>query len=142
MTEAVAERLEEGGFHYVQSHQNDPLGCAVAREVIRLFREGDWVGRGAATGTYLLEGLQQLAEKHPIVKEARGRGMLLGLEFQPHERFSAAAAYHALLEKGYLTGYYPVGNLLRLDPALTIGRKEIDRFLDCLDGVLEAAEKA
>ena len=141
MNGEVAARLEADDFHYVQSHQNDPLGCAVAREVIRLFREGKWVERGAATGASFLEGLQRLAKKHSLVREIRGRGMLLGMEFGPHERFSAATAYHALVEKGFLAGYYPAGNLLRLDPALTIARRDVDRFLACLDGVLEAAEK-
>lgn len=135
MRQEVADKLENDGFRYVQSHQNDPMGCAIAREVITIFREESWVERGNAKGECFLEGLQQLAQKHPVIKEARGRGMELALEFQP--RFSATLAYHALLEKGFLVGYYPAGNILRFDPALTIEEEDLAQLLECLDGLLE-----
>ena len=135
----VAEKLEQSGFHYAQSHQNDPLGCAVAREVIALFREGDWVRKGNATGEFFLDELKQIEHKYPVVKEARGRGMLLGLELHPHEKLSAASVYRALLEKGFLVGYYPVGNLLRFDPPLTMGKEDVLRLVEGLDNILESA---
>ena len=128
MERAVADKLEGSGFHYVQSHQNDPLGCRVAKEVIAILREENWVERGNATGTYFLEGLRQLAGKHAIVKEARGRGMLLALEFQ------------ALLERGFFVACSPARNFLRFDPCLTMTKTAIDDLLDCLDHILTAAE--
>jgi acetylornithine/N-succinyldiaminopimelate aminotransferase len=133
----LAEKLENCGFHYVQSHQNDPLGCAIAREVIAVFREEDWVEKGNAVGMYFLEGLKRLEGKYPIVKEARGRGMLLGLEFRPHDGFLAETAHLALLEKGFLAGYSPAGNLLRFDPALIITKDKIDLLLESLDHILK-----
>ena len=135
----VAERLEASGFHYAQSHQNDPLGCAVAREVIAIFREEGWVERGSAVGEFFLAGLKQIEQEYAVVKEARGRGMLLGLEFHPHETFSAATAYRILLEKGFLVGYYPAGNLLRFDPSLTIEEEDITHLLE---GIKDIAKNA
>ncbi|MBI4926849.1 MAG: aspartate aminotransferase family protein [Anaerolineae bacterium] len=139
LRQTVAETIERSGFRYAQSHQNDPLGCAVAVEVIAVMREEGWVEQGTATGAYFLEGLRRLAEKHAVIKAARGRGMLLGLAFHPHERVSAQWAYTALLQRGYLTGYYPAGNLLRFDPALTMPRAEVDGLLACLDELLAEA---
>jgi len=141
MKAKVAERLENSGFHFAQSHQNDPLGCAVAREVIRVFHARDWVGRGNTLGKYFLKGLQRLEKKYDLIKEARGRGMLLGLELRPQEQLSAQAAYRALLEKGFLVGYYPAGNLLRFDPALTVKKGDITRFLGTLEALLETTEQ-
>jgi acetylornithine aminotransferase len=135
----VARKLEKAGFHYVQSHQNDPMGCSIAKEVIAIFREEDWVARGRSKGEYFLEGLKQLEEKHAIVKEARGRGMELALEFHSRQDFSATSAYHILLEKGFLVGYYPAGNILRFDPALTIEPEDITHLLECLDVMLANA---
>ncbi len=137
MKPEIAEQLEQSGLHYGQSHQNDPLGCSVAREVITILREENWIERGNTTGDFFLKGLKQLEKKHAIVKEARGRGMLLALEFFPHERFSAATAYHALFEKGFLVDYRPAHNVLRFDPALTIEEDDITRLLECLDSLLE-----
>jgi acetylornithine aminotransferase len=140
MKRNIAERLENSEFRYVQSHQNDPLGCSIAQEVIAVLREENWVKRGNATGAYFLERLKQL-ERHTVVKEARGRGMLLALEFHPHESVSATSAYESLLEQGFLVGYYPAGNILRFDPALTIEKKDIAYLIDCLDRILETAER-
>jgi acetylornithine/succinyldiaminopimelate/putrescine aminotransferase len=106
--------------------------------VIAVLREENWVERGNALGAYFLEGLRKL-ERHPIVKEARGRGMLLAFEFHPHESFSATSAYKSLLKQGFLVGYYPARNILRFDPALTIEKKDIAHLLDCLDRILETA---
>jgi len=138
MTRGLAEQLETGGFRYAQSHQNDPLGCAVARQVIAVLREEGWIERGRAIGGDLLNKLKQLAEKRTAVKEARGRGLLLGLELHP-EHLSAESAYGMLLEKGFLVGYYPAGNVLRFDPALTIDEPDIARLLVALDTTLTGA---
>jgi acetylornithine aminotransferase len=136
----VARKLVDAGFYYVQSHQNDPLGCAVAREVIAVLREEPWIERGNALGECFLEGLKQLKAKSPTVKDARGRGMVLGLELHPEERMTVSHVYRSLLEKGFLVGYYPAGNLLRFDPSLTIGKEDITWFLECLDSILESAD--
>ena len=137
MRRDLAERLEESGFRYAQSHQNDPLGCAVAREVIAVLREEEWIEKGSEKGKRFLKGLERLAGKFDLVKEARGRGMLLALEFNPHESFSCATAYHDLLERGFLTGYYPAGNILRFDPALTIEEEDIELLLENLEQILD-----
>jgi acetylornithine aminotransferase len=139
MKREIAQKLEASEFHYVQSHQNDPLGCSIAREVIATLREEGWVERGTVKGECFLEGLKQLGKKHNVVKEARGRGMLLALELQPWQRFSAELAYHMLLEEGFLVGYYSAGNLLRFDPALTIEEEDITKLLECLNVILKCA---
>lgn len=136
MRREVAEKLEQDGFHYVQSHQNDPLGCAIAGEVIAIFREEFWVEKGDAKGQWFLDGLKQL-KQHATVKDVRGRGMELALEFHP--QLSAAAVYQTLLEKGFLVGYYSAGNILRFDPALTIEQEDIAHLLECLDSMLARA---
>jgi acetylornithine/N-succinyldiaminopimelate aminotransferase len=137
MRSDIAEKMEDSGFHYAQSHQNDPLGCSIAKEVIAILREEHWIEKGDELGAYFLEGLKRLGEKHAVVKEARGRDMPIGLELHRHEKLTAEAVYRMLLERGFLAGYYPAGNMLRFDPALTIDRRDIERLLDCLDQILE-----
>jgi acetylornithine aminotransferase len=134
----IAEKVENSGFIYAQSHQNDPLGCSVVKEVIAILREEKWIERGNTIGAFFLEGLKRLEEKHDVVKEVRGRGVLLALEFHPHESISAISAYHALLEKGFLVGFYPTGNILRFDPALTIDEEDIVRLLESLETIVVA----
>lgn len=139
MRREVADQLEGSGFRYIQSHQNDPLGCAVASEVISLIREEGWIEKGNALGEFFLDELKNLARKHAVIKDVRGRGVLLGIEFHPHEKINAAWAYRFLLENGFVVGYYPDVNLLRFDPALTMERENVLSLIECLDGLLSDA---
>jgi acetylornithine aminotransferase len=128
----IAQALEDSDLHYAQSHQNDPLGCAVAKEVITIMQEENLINRGAETGSYFLESLQELASRFTIIREVRGRGMLLGLEFRPHPSFSAETAFRELYKNRILAGYYPAGNILRFDPALTMEKENLQYLMDAL----------
>lgn len=132
----VAARLEAVGFRYVQSHQNDPLGAVVAKEVITEMAEGGWVARGAELGRRFLKQLQEMATRQPAIKEVRGRGMLLGIELQSDCRPSAMDLHRQFLARGFLLNVLPAGNLLRLDPALTIEEEQLTAFLASLDELL------
>lgn len=139
MKKEFAQELENSDFHYAQSHQNDPLGCSVAKEVISILHKENWIERGNTIGVVFLEGLQRLKGNYKVVKEARGRGMLLALELHPQENFSVTTFYHALLKEGFLVGYYPAGNILRFDPSLTIEKEDVTRILECMDSILKTA---
>ena len=138
ITQEIAETLESIGIRYAQSHQNDPLGCAVAREVITVLREENWIDIGASKGEFFLQGLKWLVEKYPTAQDARGRGMLLGLELIPNGQLTTEATYLEMLKKGFLIGYYPAANLLRFDPALTIEIASIQNLIDGLDELLNS----
>lgn len=133
---AVADALEGGGFRYAQSHQNDPLGCAVVREVLAVMRDEGLVERGAALGAWFLDRLALLASRHPAVHDVRGRGLLLAVEVRPDAPVDVARLYAELLEMGFLVGYYPDGRILRLDPPLVVTRDQLERFVQALDGIL------
>jgi 4-aminobutyrate aminotransferase-like enzyme len=100
-------------------------------------RSGNWIERGSEIGKYFLEELKRLQEKYNVVKEARGKGLLLALEFHPHEHISVERVYGLLLEKGFLVGYYPAGNILRFDQSLTIEKNDVIHLLECLNSILE-----
>jgi len=142
MTGAIADGLENSAFQYAQSHENDPLGCAIAREVIGVMREDELVERSERVGAYFLRELERLAERHAAIKEVRGRGLLIGIEFARTNEHSANSArvYRKLLERGFLVGYTLTAHLFRLSPALTIDEREIARFLENLDHILESCD--
>lgn len=136
MKQEIAVTLEQLGFHYVQSHQNDPLGCTIARDVIAMLRDEKWIEIGAEKGKFLLVGLQNIAEKYPLVVDARGRGMLLGIEFNRNDHFNIQMVAQELLKKGYLVGCQPAGNFIRFDPAFTIEKVKLVRFLSDLEEIV------
>lgn len=141
MTRDVAGKLEKGAFRYAQSHQNDPLGCAIAREVITILTEDGLIARGSEVGTRFQAGLRRLGERCEAIKEVRGRGLMIAMELSSKpERCPAASVYRELLERGFLVGCYPAANVLRFDPALTIGEEDLAQLLENLGHVLAGAE--
>jgi len=137
MTPGVAARLDDGKFHYAQSHQNDPLGCAIAKEVIDVLREEVLVERSARVGAHFLYELERLATRHNVVTDVRGRGLMIGVEFDQAEGFSLVEAHRRLAESGYIAGYKPAAHLLRFYPPLTIGEEDIAGFVESLERILE-----
>ncbi len=136
----VAEALERGGFYHAQSHQNNPLGCAVACEVIEILRTGGWIERAERVGAWFRSELQRLQARHRCIREVRGRGLLVVLELDPAGPCSGTTAQAALREQGFLVGCYPAGHAagtgVRFDPSLTVEESDLARVVACLDSLL------
>lgn len=78
--------------------------------------------------SYLRERLKEI----PQVVSVRGIGFLLGLEFKE----KATPVHQALLEQRIITGTSSDANVLRLLPPLTLGREDVDLFVDALKAVM------
>ncbi|MBU7014869.1 MAG: aspartate aminotransferase family protein [Theionarchaea archaeon] len=141
MTPEVSRRLEDSSFRYAQSHQNDPLGCAVAREVLAIIQEEQLVERSNEVGRYFLEHLEHVVGQRDMVKEVRGRGLMLAIEFKDDTSFSLESAFLELLEAGFIVGYKPEAALLRFLPPLTIEETDISRLLQELGCILDRYHK-
>src|SRR5205823_2914405 len=57
----------------------NPVSCAAANATIALLK-GSLVANAADVGAYLFDGLRALQEKHPIIGDVRGRGLMIGIE--------------------------------------------------------------
>ena len=138
MTQHVAHRLRAGAFQYAQSHQNDPLGSAIAKETITVIREDGLVERCNRVGIRFIRKLKHLEARHDIIKEVRGRGLMIAMEFQADdEHFSLSKVYHQLVKRGFLVGFKPAARLLRFYPPLTIGEENIAQLVENLNKILE-----
>jgi putrescine aminotransferase len=135
--------------------QGNALSCAAALRTLEIIDEEALVQRSAERGAQLLAGLRQRLHGHPLVKDVRGRGLLVGIEFGPTGRNwldrlapalvgkiteSMFGQWIALrmLEAGVLC--QPAAsrwNVLRLEPPLTIAAAEIDFVVDTLATVLD-----
>jgi 4-aminobutyrate aminotransferase len=82
------------------TYGGNPLACAAALETIKLL-EGGLMANAAARGQQLLTGLKAVAAEHEgLIKEARGIGLMIGVEFDTHEH--AAAVEWACFQRGLL----------------------------------------
>ena len=103
MNRELAEQLERDQFRYAQSHQNDPLGCAVAHEVITVFREEEIIKKSIEAGIYFSQSLKQLTVNHQVIKELRARGLMIGMEFTPIKEINWAMVLQGgLLDRRFI----------------------------------------
>jgi len=139
LSSKISDCLERRPFHYSQSHQNDPLGCAAAEAVISALHKDNLIEKGAQAGVYLLDQLLQLKTAYSAIEDFRGRGLMIAIEFsQPVEHASMQALHEQLIQNGYIVAKRPGLNVLRLDPPLIIEKKNIDAFIDTLSLLIKS----
>ena len=112
----------------------NPLACAVAREALKVTVEEKIVENAAAMGQYFLEKLKAVRSRH--IKEARGKGLLIGLELKP-EAGGARRFCEALKDEGLLCKETHE-NVIRFAPPLIIREKELNWALKRIKKVLRA----
>ncbi len=148
--------MREGGANgavlgHGQTYSGHPVSAAVALEVLRLYREGGVLANGQARAAQFAAGLQELMG-HPLVGDARSRGLLGALElvsdkaskarFAPslklHERISEAAWRRGLVFRAF------GDNILGFAPSLSFSESEMtmlfERLRATLDEVLDHVE--
>lgn len=132
MTEAVAGKLQPGdhGGTYV----GNPLGCAVSRAVLSHLLELDIATHVEALGTWTRARLKELQQQFPdAIRDVRGKGLLIAVELR--DKDLGAAVEQTALEQGLILNRKH-GVILRLFPALTITREEMEQGLQILEQVL------
>jgi len=100
----------------------NPLACAVARESLRVIEEEKMVENAAEQGSYFLDKLKTIKSKH--IKEVRGRGLLIGIEFKP-EAGGARRFCEKLKEEGLLCKETHE-DVIRFAPPLIIKQKDLN----------------
>jgi acetylornithine aminotransferase len=137
MTPDIIEHLSNKSFYYYQSHQNDPLGCAVARAVIKTLQKEKIIEKSNTVADYFLNELQQLKQKYSIIQEIRGRGLMLAIEFEDTLADDVLSdLYVQCIQQGLILAKRPGLNVFRLDPPLIIQKEDIDHFLETFDQLL------
>jgi LysW-gamma-L-lysine/LysW-L-ornithine aminotransferase len=122
------------GEHSTTS-SGSPLVCAAGSAAIDALVDDNLAENAEKMGKYFKAGLLNLQEKHKIVKEVRGLGLMLGMEL----RYDVLNIILKAINRGLLV--LDAGrNVLRLLPPLVINKQQIDRALSVLDEVIEEEE--
>jgi acetylornithine/N-succinyldiaminopimelate aminotransferase len=125
LTEAVAEKIEVGD--HGGTYCGNPLGCAVAYNVISYLLEYDVVANVREMGELALHHMDDWKRAYPNrIADARGKGLLLALEF--HKEKDAAFVTEKCQERNLFVRQTQ-GNMIRLFPALNIKREEMEEGL-------------
>ncbi len=111
----------------------NPLACSIARAALKVLVEENMVSNSREMGTYFLSGLKKIENEN--VKEIRGRGLMIAIEFYEGIEGGARAVAEKLQRLGLLckeTHTYT----LRFAPPLVITKEEIDWALERITQVL------
>lgn len=126
----IMEHLTPGS--HGSTFGGNPLATAAAVATLETLFEEDYLTRIQELSEALLKGLKDLKKKFPRkIKEVRGRGLMVGIEFE-----EATAIHEALLQRKIITNCIR-GKVLRLLPPYVITRAEIDLFVGELGAVLK-----
>lgn len=117
------------------TYGGNPLACAAAAATIDVLEKENLPERARTEGQYFISKLKDLQDHHRIIREVRGRGLMIGVE----ARFEILDLILGSLEKGVLL--LDAGrNVLRFLPPLVITRAHIDRTIQVLDEVIGEKE--
>jgi ornithine--oxo-acid transaminase len=110
----------------------NPLACAIARTALRVLVEENLIDNAKKMGDYFLSQLKGIDS--PLIKEIRGRGLLIGVELLP-EAGGARGFCERLKTKGLLCKETHE-NVIRFAPPLVITKEEIDWAMERIEPVL------
>ncbi|RNJ75655.1 MAG: aspartate aminotransferase family protein [Nitrosopumilus sp. B06] len=114
----------------------NPLSCAAGTAALMALTKDGLVENSQKMGAVFAKGLARLKEKHPIIRDVRGRGLMIGVEL----RFEVRDVLADLIKEGVLM-LYSGRNILRILPPLVISESEIAQVLHSLDVTLGREEK-
>jgi len=157
-TDAVVDALDAAGTPFVAGHtySQNPVVAAAGLAVLAYIQQHNLVQAAAERGAELLAGLEGLVEQHRIAGDARGKGLLLGLELVadpstkepfPIEAGIAHRFARACIAEG--AAVYPgqggadglVGDHVLVTPPLTITSAQVQALVGALDRALTRLER-
>ncbi len=140
VTAARADVMDWRPGAHASTFGGNPVACAAALATIKLLKDG-LIANAAAVGEHLMAGLRELQNKHPLIGDVRGKGLMIGVEFvrdrQTKER--AVKERDAVVDRMFDRGVMVLGagrNTLRLSPPLLLTKAQADICLETMDAAI------
>jgi 4-aminobutyrate aminotransferase-like enzyme len=143
LTVAKAEVADSVKGLTISTFGGNPVTTTQAKAVLDLIDEQNLMQNCVDTGGYLRGRLEELKDKHEIIGDVRGMGLMQALELVEDRATKkpavaqTAAVMEAARENRILIGKGGMfGNVIRITPPMNIGRSDVDQFIDALDASL------
>ncbi|MFH1783177.1 MAG: aspartate aminotransferase family protein [Candidatus Omnitrophota bacterium] len=119
------------GMH-ASTFGGSPIACSASLAVFEAIKEERLIANTVKMGEYLAERLEELKIEKPIIKEIRGKGLMIGVELkiEGNDIVKACIKERLLINCTH-------GNVLRFMPAMIVTKKEIDQAMDILEKVIK-----
>ena len=134
-----------GAIYHGYTYSGHPVGCAAALACLDETFARDLPSNAKSQGDYLLDGFRKLGERYESVGDARGKGLMLGLELVSDRarKIPAGKGYmRAIADGAYEAGAMirTSGNIVILSPPLVLTRAEASQILEALDAAFAGAK--
>jgi 4-aminobutyrate aminotransferase len=145
VTVARADLMSWGPGAHASTFGGNPVACAAALETIRLLEE-KYIANAARLGEYIMGRIADWPNKHRLVGQVRGRGLMIGIELVKDQetREPNPEARNKVIERAFEQGVLILGcgeSTVRLMPPLLIDREQADFAVDVLDRCIAEAER-
>jgi len=121
------------------------LSCARASALVDILHEERLVQNAAKMGSYIVKRAKELAERHPIIGDVRGRGLLIGIELVKNSRTKEPAQeeVNKIMEASYRKGLlFSISglhkNVIKFSPPLILTDQQADKAIDIIEESLKA----
>jgi acetylornithine/LysW-gamma-L-lysine aminotransferase len=114
----------------------NPISCAAGTAALKAITEDGLIENSEKMGKLFREGLEKLKENHSMIREIRGKGLMIGIEM----KFEVKDILMGLIKKGVLM-LYSGRNILRILPPLVISEDDVTKVLHAIDSVLTEEEE-
>jgi len=135
----VMATFSDPPLSHLTTFGGNAVSCAAAKAAIKFMQRQDLPAKARLLGRELMDGLRQIQGRHTIIKDVRGRGLLIGLELADQaltERFVENA-----YQRGVIMGWtINAQAVVRLAPPLVITQGQIEEALQILEDSVAAAE--
>ncbi len=138
MRSDIAETLT--GKLYFNTFGGDPYQTMQALKTIEIIHEENMIQNAQSMGKLMMDNLKELMKKYELIGDVRGRGLLIGIELvkdrktKEYAKEECIQLMEMLKESSILVGKGGLfGNIIRIAPALSINKDEINRIIKAID---------
>lgn len=143
-TAKIAGSFASSGVEYFNTYGGNPVSCAIALAVLDVIEDESLMEKAANVGTYFLNSLKKLAEKHTIIGDVRGIGLFVGVDLVKDRVTrdpATAQAQHIISrlkeERILVSADGPHRNVLKFKPPMVFSVENVDQVVAALDQVLD-----
>ena len=145
VTVASSRVMSWGAGSHANTFGGNPVACEAALATIDLLQQ-QLIANTAALGTYLLKGLEEMKQRHRLIGDVRGKGLMIGIECvrDRDSKEMAIPERNAIVQRCFKKGLLLLGcgqNVVRIVPPLIITKRDADVALEILDTVLSDVER-
>jgi 4-aminobutyrate aminotransferase-like enzyme/Ser/Thr protein kinase RdoA (MazF antagonist) len=144
-TPEIADRFNNG-MEYFNTFGGNPVSCAVGLKVLEILERDRLRENARQIGDYLLGRMRKLADRHPVIGDVRGLGLMLGLDLVQDRGTKAPATDYAgriveyCRENGVFLGTDgPYDNVIKMRPAMIFTRAQADHLMSVLEDAFDRA---